>query len=241
MGFLILTVVVVALLVKLSHWQWTRGVQKAQHLAQFEANQAPNSLSGMVRKGQRLALDGQFRPEFAVWLDNQTHQGQVGYRLFLPFVPSQQPSPSQQSSQWWLVELGWVAAPALRRLPAVPVLASRYQLSGFVDTPSERVVLKEETASHAWPARVQRIDLKVLNAQLTTLNTQWLIRTETLMDVTTPSRDALAQAGITPVWQPVVMPPVKHYGYALQWALMALAVSIGAGIWWYKTKQREAV
>ncbi|OOE35203.1 hypothetical protein BZG05_05880 [Salinivibrio kushneri] len=235
MGFLILTVVAVLLLVKLSHWQWTRGEQKAQHLAQFEANQAPESLSGTVQKGQYLAIDGQFRPEFAVWLDNQTHQGRVGYRLFLPFIPSQQPS------QWWLVELGWMAAPALRRLPPVPELASRYQLSGFVDTPSKRVVLKKETASYDWPAQRQRIDLKALNAQLPTLNPQWLIRTETLMDVTTPNRDALAQAGITPVWQPVVMPPAKHYGYALQWALMALAVSIGAGIWWYKTKQREVV
>ncbi|WP_158020543.1 SURF1 family protein [Salinivibrio kushneri] len=235
MGFLILTVVVVLLLVKLSHWQWTRGEQKAQHLAQFEANQAPESLSGSVQKGQYLAIDGQFRPEFAVWLDNQTHQGRVGYRLFLPFIPSQQPS------QWWLVELGWMAAPALRRLPPVPELASRYQLSGFVDTPSKRVVLKKETASHDWPARRQRIDLQALKAQLPTLNPQWLIRTEKLVDVTTPSTDALAQAGVTPVWQPVVMPPAKHYGYALQWALMALAVSIGAGIWWYKTKQRKAM
>ncbi len=32
MGFLILTVVVVVLLVKLSHWQWTRGEQKSATL-----------------------------------------------------------------------------------------------------------------------------------------------------------------------------------------------------------------
>ncbi|NUY55374.1 MULTISPECIES: SURF1 family protein [unclassified Salinivibrio] len=233
MGFLILTVVVVLLLVKLSHWQWTRGAQKAQHLARFDANQTPQSLTGSVQKGQYLVIDGQFRPEFAVWLDNQIHQGRVGYRLFLPFIPSQQPS------QWWLVELGWMAAPALRALPDVPTLASRYQLFGFADTPSKRVVLKQQTETQTWPVRVQRIDLPTLQARLPALEVQWLIRAEKLVDVTAPSRDALAQAGVRPVWQPVVMPPTKHYGYALQWALMALAVGIGAGIWWHKTQRKE--
>lgn len=233
MGFLILTVVVVLLLVKLSHWQWTRGEQKAQHLARFDANQPPGLLTRSVQQGQSVVAQGQFRPDFAVWLDNQTHQGRVGYRLFLPFVPT------QHASTWWLVELGWMAAPAVRAWPDVPDFTERYQVVGFVDSPSERVVLKQSAESENWPQRVQRIDLLALQTRLPALDAQRLIRAKTVRRVGKPNTNALAQANVVPVWQPVVMPPTKHYGYALQWALMALAVSIGAGIWWHKTQRKE--
>ena len=131
-----------------------------------------------------------------------------------------------------------MAAPAIRTWPDVPDFAERYQVVGFVDSPSERVVLKQGAESESWPQRVQRIELSSLQAQLPALDAQQLIRAKTVHRVGKPDSNVLAQAGVIPVWQPVVMPPTKHYGYAVQWALMALAVSIGAGIWWHKTQRK---
>ncbi|WP_269748101.1 SURF1 family cytochrome oxidase biogenesis protein [Enterovibrio coralii] len=56
----------------------------------------------------------------------------------------------------------------------------------------------------------------------------WIVRATGIED--TQGRGVETKA--TPVWDPVVMLPEKHYAYAAQWFGLALVVVIGFLVWW---------
>ncbi|CZF82903.1 SURF1 family protein [Grimontia marina] len=225
-GFLVFTLAMTALLVKLGMWQMSRGAEKEALLSQLaeRSQQEVTALASLPQelKGTRVKLAGQFDTSKSMLLDNQTFEGRVGYRWFLPF---------RSDNQWVLVELGWVAAPATREtLPALPTLDGSYSVSGTIDFPSERVVLAHVETEVGWPQRVQSIDIKSLEQASRLSLKPWLIRGDVISD----SNGESFSTGAKPIWEPVVMKPEKHYAYAMQWFGLALVVVIGFGLWWRK-------
>lgn len=205
----------------------SRGAEKAALLEDLAINGQQTLISLPVfaegDKGKAVSLSGVFEQKYSVLLDNQTHQGRVGYRWFVPF---------QSGGGWVLAELGWVAAPASRsELPTLPDLSSLASLGGVLDLPSARIVL-QETGESGWPLRVQTIDLSALEQAMEITLSPWVVRV-----------NAVSRAGsatplpATPVWEPVVMQPEKHYAYAAQWFGLALVVVVGVGIWWRRTSR----
>lgn len=124
-SFLLFTLLMVALCLRLSWWQVERAQEKSQRQVMLERRSEQtyhhiNSLPNDPRWYQ-LNVMGQFDQQHAILLDNQIHQGRVGYQVLLPFV-------SQQ--RLFLVNLGWLAAPPLPGTTAVyPSLLFAYSVN----------------------------------------------------------------------------------------------------------------
>ncbi|PSW19318.1 SURF1 family protein [Photobacterium sanctipauli] len=217
-GFILFTVAVLLTLVKLGLWQMSRAQEKESlsHALKFRSEQMYYSLASLPTdpRWYSLTLMGQFDHSKAVLLDNQLYRGRPGYHVLYPF---------EAKSGWILVNLGWIAAPAYRdQIPMLPEHHGELKVTGIIAPPSNLIELAPEQWTGQWPVRVQNLDMAVLGEKMSVPLQPWVLQIEP------DSPIALQQT-----WQPVVMGPQKHYAYALQWFLLALAVS-GLAVWWLK-------
>ena len=213
---ILITLAAFAVLIKLSFWQWQRAAEKELQLSQLANWQqqgapawteliklSPDELDGAPLQGQARWLSP------TVWLvDNQIMQGRAGYDVLVPMQLA-------EGTPALVVNLGWLAAPPRRdQLPEVTIPAS-IELSGLLRSQPGSFRLGDNLEARGqWPMRVQTIE--ILSLQTTT---------------TVPLFDAVFYQQETPYthhYQPVVLSPEKHRGYALQWLLLALAVVIVA-------------
>ncbi len=228
-SFILFIVIMIAFLIKLGFWQLSRADEKKTRLAQLSDNaQAPlHSLANVSdnKLGATMVITGKFDPKNTVLLDNQIHEGRVGYRLFVPFS-------TQNHSLPILVDLGWIVAPQDRnRLPEIPPITGTFTVSGVLDSPSQHFILDDEITPSSFPLRVQRIELDAIARLSDSKLMPFVLRAQTIDPIATQTVATYLPWQFTPIWTPVVMMPAKHYGYAAQWFLMAMAVSIGAIIW----------
>lgn len=217
-GFILFTVAVLVTLVKLGLWQMSRAQEKKTlHSAlKYRSEQMYYSLASLPTdpRWYSLTLRGEFDHSKAVLLDNQTYRGQVGYHVLYPFAAEQ---------GWVLVNLGWIAAPAYReQIPVLPEHHGELKISGVIAPPSALLELKAEPLGADWPLRVQNLHLEQLGSVMERPLKPWILQ----IDPDNPV--ALQQT-----WTPVVIGPQKHYAYAAQWFLLAVAVS-GLAAWWLR-------
>jgi surfeit locus 1 family protein len=217
--WLIFTLLVFALLVKLAFWQWSRADLKQRRLdnianyAQQQALSLTQVLSLMQSNQPEqydindllLTLEGEFDAEHLLLLDNQTNQGKLGYRVLQVLtVPPYA----------LLVNLGWVAGSINRNiLPDIEAIAGQHRMLGHIRVPELGIVLAEQSFKEIqWPLRIDRIELdkisKIVGKQLLPF-VLYLDKKELL--------------GFEKNWQPIVMPPEKHRAYAFQWFSLAIA------------------
>ncbi|WP_318466766.1 SURF1 family protein [Photobacterium leiognathi] len=216
-AFVVFTFVIVAMLGKLGFWQLSRGAEKLKLQQQVEETAEGAAISDLTLLPtaplwHRVSLVGVFDNSRPILLDNQLNNGRVGYHLYLPF---------RTQERWLLVNLGWLAAPPYREmLPVIPTFHGEQTITGIIAPASSLLTLKQEVAPTQWPLRVQNIGLTELATVLDRNLPTWVIQ----ISATNPV--ALKQN-----WQPVVMKADKHYGYAMQWFVMAFAV-LGMAGWW---------
>lgn len=110
-------VLLVALTGSLGNWQLRRAEEKSVLQVQLDAlasrpAQALRADAASPTEGLRLSLAGQWRAEAAILLDNRTHAGRAGYHVLTPLL-------LEDGSGAVLVNRGWVAAAADRRLPEI--------------------------------------------------------------------------------------------------------------------------
>ncbi|MGF1685233.1 SURF1 family protein [Photobacterium japonica] len=220
-GFILFTVAVLVTLVKLGFWQMSRAQEKESlsHALKFRSEQMYYSLASLPAdpRWYSVTLRGTFDHSRAVLLDNQTYRGQVGYHVLYPFAVD---------DRWLLVNLGWIAAPAYReQIPVLPEHHGELTVRGMIAPPSMLIALAPEQWDAAYPLRVQNINIEALSQLMGVNLAPWIVQ----IDPDSPL--ALEQN-----WIPVVMGPQKHYAYALQWFLLALAVS-GLALWWLKRRK----
>ena len=212
------TGVFLPLFVVLGFWQLNRAAEKEQLLARAETavvfadiNWQQPPLSQPVVVSGELLHDSQF------YLDNKTHHGQFGYELWQLL---QTPSGVVAAS------LGWVAGSQDRRqLPNVIAHSSLHNQAAMVRAaPTNPLFGVEANSLHQqghnnWVVQSLTLDW------LTQHSAQPVIGFVQLLDAD--------QTGVgVNIWQPTVMSPEKHLGYAMQWFGMAsalLAMFIYAG------------
>jgi len=217
-GFILFTVAVLVTLVKLGLWQMSRAQEKEtlSSALKYRSEQMYYSIASLPAdpRWYSLTLHGKFDHSMAVLLDNQLYRGRPGYHVLYPFAAEQ---------GWVLVNLGWIAAPAYReQIPVLPEYHGELRISGVIASPSQLLELKTEPLGADWPLRVQNLRIEQLGKQMRIPLQPWILQ----IDSDNPI--ALQQT-----WTPVVMGPQKHYAYAVQWFLLAAAVS-GMAAWWLK-------
>lgn len=231
----VITLLAVALLVKLGFWQLHRAEQK-QHLfddfAAADMSQAQPLAEVLaeqpLQRYQTVSVNGKFAPDRYWLLDNQTYQGRVGYQVIALLQ-------SEQSTSLVPVNIGWVAAPSHRhQLPSVSLPQGQVRVRGYTYQPSDNWLQQQTLVDGTqWPIRIQQLDLSTLSKQLDVP----LISAVVLLDENT-------DWGLPRHWQPQVMPPEKHQAYALQWFSLALACAVVYGALmrrhYRQQKQQEA-
>lgn len=213
--WVVVTVTAFAILINLAWWQLTRAEQKEMQLQRLAELQAEGPIGyqqlrelqarGLDIDGMLLQDDGQWLSPY-IWLrDNQIVNGRVGYDVIIPV----QLAPAREVL---LVNLGWIAAPAQRNILPTPEIPASLQITGLLRTEPGGVILGQNVEDNgSWPMRIQQVNFEQLDALMPEPIFPALIYQQ--------QSDHFVSH-----YQPVVMLPEKHRGYALQWFLLAVAV-----------------
>jgi cytochrome oxidase assembly protein ShyY1 len=153
---------------------------------------------------------GHFAEMPAVLLDNQQRGGRAGVRAYRVFVP-------ESAGQPLLVELGWLPLPGDRTLPEVPRPAGQRELAGLLAPPPSHGIGPTGTAAQD-DGTLLAIGLDPA-ALAVTMGLPGLAPRVLKLD----PEAGFGYARDLDVL-PNTLPPERHFGYAVQWFALALAV-----------------
>lgn len=211
-------------LTSLGIWQIQRGESKQLMLAQRQAasKSAPVNFeqarlageAGPPSYGHRYTVRGRMDAEQQILFDNQVHEKRIGYRVWTPIVTD--------DGARVIVDRGWVPlAPGGRSMPPDPDGPNGpVTMTGlWRGLPQPGLRLGGDTACQlsGWPRVLNYPTIAQLRCQYDGPVIDGLL----LLD-----RDD--NRGFVRNWSAQLerMPPVRHFGYALQWFVMALAVAV---------------
>lgn len=214
----VVTLVVVAVCARLGFWQLSRGVDKEQRLAQIAHYQKQGELSfdnllSLKQQhdptGVMIKFSGSFLNPQSWLLDNRIVNGKPGYDVLLAIKPA-------GFSKYVVVNMGWIKGDYGNRdvLPSFDIPADNVQLTAYVKAKDiESFVLSEQSNNNQqWPYRVQQVNIEAIAGQTDLPFYDFMLYAKGQQDF-----------GFTQHYEPVVMAPEKHRGYALQWFLLAVA------------------
>ncbi|WP_102541602.1 SURF1 family protein [Vibrio lentus] len=220
----VLTVVSVGILIKLGLWQLDRGNEKLSYEQQLleRAQQSPKDLELVISdwqrgntqvdltrqiwNGQKVNITLAAQSGLVLLLDNQINQGVVGYVIYM--LGNIQ---SQGVEKRILIDLGFVAASNDRReLPKLGDIVLPTTMSGRLYTRSINPLSQTLGLEETTPKRIQNLNIEELS-QYT--------KKEVMPFVFQPQN--LDSWPYEFLWRPTAMKSEKHFGYSVQWFVMA--------------------
>lgn len=213
-----LVLLMCALLLSLGFWQLDRAQQKRvlQQAYDSRRDDAPmqirdDAAAAPAWRYRRAQATGEYLADRQFLLDNRVHQGRVGYHVLTPLR-------LQRSGVVLLVNRGWVPQGATRAdLPALPAPQTEVRIEGLIDFPPDKVFAlgEGEDRDPGWPKVLQRVRPDLQAQQLGAR----LLPLVLLLGPEQPH-------GFVRDWNPIVMGPERHVGYAVQWFALAAALMI---------------
>ncbi len=219
----LLALVVMVMMIGLGFWQLDRAGEKEALFERFE--QALTVQPELLRSGRELSrlaegaegpvyeparLRGQYDSRRQFVMENRPRDGQDGYEILTPLRLT--------DGTIVIVNRGWVPRGRTRdRLPDIDLDGGRVDVSGLLRRyPRPGLRLGESVpAQQGWPRRVNYPRPEDLAAVLDEPVAQLML----LLGPEEPQ-------GYRRDWRPAVSGPVRHYGYAVQWFGMALALLV---------------
>lgn len=230
----IITLLVFSGLIKLGFWQTARAIEKEQRLSRISDYKSQDALSldevlSLQSSNENIndlpvKIQGAFNDEKVFLLDNQTHNGRLGYRVLQGIT---------DNDRAVLVNLGWIEGFIDRsKLPEITPVSGAQKITGHVRLIEHGIVLSEENYKNpSWPLRIQRIEIDKFSRFFAQKLLPFVIYLDT--------KESL---GFEKNWRPIVMPPEKHRAYAFQWFSLATAwmlLMISASVWFIKNKPKN--
>lgn len=231
----VLTVVSVSLLIKLGFWQLERGNEKLRYEQQLSerAQQSSRSLDAVISewKDSRIQAQGASEQQslnglkvdveletpsgLVVLLDNQINQGTVGYVIYmLGEVQSKEQGNQFLHEKQLLIDLGFVAASNDRReLPQLGNITLPTNMSGRLYTRSVNPLSHELGLENTTPKRIQNINITALSEYTGQAVLPFVFQPQ-----------SLESWPYELLWRPTAMKSEKHFGYSLQWFVMAVVL-----------------
>lgn len=212
--WIMFTLLVFLGLIKLGFWQLSRAVEKEQRLERIESltSLQPMTLPEIATFDQDIndlpvVLTGVLDNQYKFLLDNQTNKGQLGYRVLQVFI-------NHENQQHVLVNLGWVKGSIDRKkIPTLVNFNQPLNIKGHVRKIEKGIVLAQQNYQHVqWPLRIQQIEIDRISQIINKNLLPFVVFLDTKEVV-----------GYEKNWQPIVMPPEKHRGYAVQWFTLSIA------------------
>lgn len=211
----VFVVCMLPVLIRLGFWQLSRAEEKETLLEVWAEQQALPAIEWRLgideqNKYRRVLATGEFDVS-RYWLMEGRHlNGILGFDLVMPFR-------IHGGDNYILVNRGWLPAGQYRELlPEFRTPSGIQSISGRWSIPSD-LTLVEEVAdlTQTWPKKILEVDTELMSKQLNTnLENRILLIDED------------NAAALTVDWITVNISPAKHYGYAVQWFAMAVALCI---------------
>ena len=202
-------------------WQVERAANKLDLLNAFDLEQKspPNRLSASSKDWSRVFVDGIFDVSNQILIDNQIHNGKVGYKIFTPFIFN--------DSQKVLVDRGWISQGKTRAdLPQISFTPKTSRIVATVTRPELGVLAGSEILSDSWPKVSQTKSVEILSS----------VFEEPILDMVLVLDPGSARATEYIQIKPFAITPVKHYGYAMQWFTMSIVLF---GMFLYALKREK--
>lgn len=213
----LLVMLLLPLCLRLGYWQLAREQEKLALQQSWKERQqeVPVELNSLGSEGdlqyRQVWMEGHYDNEHVFLLDNQVHDGQVGFDVLQPFHTMQ--------DQIVFVNRGWLAQGASRQdLPTPLLLQDSVRLQGSVYVPvGDQLVLGQIAPGPEWPKLIQTLDVAEL-ARLSGIDASAAVFAYSV-------RLAEATPGVLQRnWSVISTTPERHRGYAVQWFAMATAL-----------------
>jgi surfeit locus 1 family protein len=203
------------LLLGLCFWQWDRGTEKADLLAELEARMAAPAVNitdldavavASLPSYSQIILRGTADNARVMLLDNKTFAGRVGYQV-VQLV--------QTPKANVLINRGWIAGPATRaQKPAIAPLRPNQRFTGRLTPVNAHPMLNSKSDDALYPKRYNQLLLADASQQLG-------VDIAHMVELSPESYGALSVN-----WASINVSPAKHYGYAVQWLCMSVALLV---------------
>ena len=219
---IVLSIAMLALLVRLGLWQLDRAQYKETLAAQALKNSVREPLPADEILQQEGAESWYFRPVRVVGrfdtthqylLDNRTYDGHAGYHVLSVFM---------YGTQRLLVNRGWApVGPDRRVLPDITIDSWQQSLTGqLAPLPGSGLLLGDAGyGQESWPKVVQRAELESMNAQLGFSLLPAVLLLDPLHPACLRCRWVAARG----------LSAERHRGYAMQWFSLAAALIVLLG------------
>ena len=242
----LITLVCVVIMFGLGFWQLERKAEKDSRLDQIAERQ-----SGQAYSLSELMLLANAQSEYSqsediqdypvqvtgeadlnrlFYIDNKINEGRVGFEVVIPVRVDTQLTPRVPSEAnlyeqtYILVNLGWIRGSGIRgELPAISetdlslISGTNTLFRGVVKYPSNNAMVSETNKAFGdFPALLQQLDLTRAAEHLQLSSDKRLL--PFIINI-----DKNPQTEFVREWQPVVMAPEKHLGYAAQWFGLGIA------------------
>ena len=193
-------------------WQVERGHEKSNIIEQFNNNitKTPKSFSEESSKWDRVIVKGIWDGSKQILVDNVINSGIAGYKVLTPLQIN-------ETEIFILVDRGWISQGKSRdTLPRIDIKDEYVEVYGILEDPELGFVLSEDLVTDNWPKVSQTKNLDVLRKEFDEqLSSYILVADPTL-------KSSLAYMKIVPS----NMTAEKHFGYAIQWFTMFVALCL---------------
>lgn len=190
-------------------WQIERAANKEALLQDFNSEQEspPTRLTSQSPNWSRVFVDGVFDSSRQILIDNQIHNGKVGYKIFTPF--------RFDDNKIVLVDRGWIGQGQSRSdLPQLNILEKKSRIIATVTSPEQGVLAGSELLTNEWPRVSQSKAVEVIASAFN----------EPILDIVLVLDPGSSQITEFIQIKPFAITPVKHYGYAMQWFTMSIVL-----------------
>jgi surfeit locus 1 family protein len=224
---LLLSAACIAGFVRLGFWQLDRAVWKEallahshQVIAQRKAEPLAAVIDAPAPAGDENAYawasgSGHFLPLPAVLLDNQTHEGHYGVRVYRVFQPD-------GARRAVLLELGWRPMPTDRKLPPEPLPSGSWPMEGLLSPPPSPGL----SLGGGGVQRQPDGSLLMMRLQPASVATALGLGNGLATRVLRPDpKQPLGYVRDLDVLG-TALPPAQHRGYAVQWFGMAAGLLV---------------
>ncbi len=211
----LLIVATIAFLVSLGFWQLDRADEKREIEGSIQkANTGVIELvydekTLLNKEYYEVRLKGHYLGDKQFIYDNQIVDQVSGYYVLTPFRLENQPGAI-------IVNRGFIPWGGSReKLADISIGKSKSEIKVQISKPIKRMELKSSEINNRFPVLVQAIDL-VKMSEIASVDFSSMIGL----------LDASMRDGFVRKWEPYTGSIEKHIGYAVQWFLMAIALSI---------------
>ena len=202
------------LVLSLGVWQIDRGYKKkelentflerqSQPVKEIKYNIFVNS--DLYRN---VVLEGKYLDQIFL-LDNKTHNGKPGLKVFSPF--------ESINESLVLVSRGWIEFEDRSNLPMIKTERNALKIQGILRSKSKDFILENDNMKkNTNPILVQTINLDELSNYLGKPLSPYILELS-----------ELSKSAFVKTWQPINLSSFRHFGYAVQWFGLGLVLIIG--------------